>query len=85
MRKGILDLDDAILAFSVATRMVADNEMKIDERRVLELAESSGCTAYDCEFVSLAERLGVPLVTTDSKILTAFPSIAVSIDHFIEI
>ncbi len=83
MRTRVMELDDAVLAFSVATRMIDRNEKKIDERRVLELAESSGCTAYDCEFVSLAERLSVPLVTTDKKVLAAFPSIAVSMDDFL--
>jgi predicted nucleic acid-binding protein len=40
---------------------------------VLELVRDSNCTAYDCEFVALAMRLGVKLATMDAKILKAFP------------
>jgi predicted nucleic acid-binding protein len=63
-------------------------ELKVESRhvdgaRVIELAAESGCTAYDCEFVSLAERLNVPLVTSDKKLLAAFPGIAVSMEVFV--
>lgn len=34
----------------------------------------SNCSAYDCEFVSVAMRLGVKLLTADKKVLMAFPA-----------
>lgn len=46
--------------------------------QVLELAARSGCSVYDCEFVALAEDLSAALVTSDRRILKAFPSVAVS-------
>jgi predicted nucleic acid-binding protein len=42
----------------------------------------SPCSAYDCEFVALAEDLEIPLLTTDRKILSAFLSVAVSLGKF---
>jgi predicted nucleic acid-binding protein len=27
------------------------------------------CTAYDCEFVALSKRTGIPLVTADAQLL----------------
>ena len=49
---------------------------------VMALAEQSGCTAYDCEYVALAKHLGVPLVTTDRQVLSAFPDMAVRPQDF---
>jgi predicted nucleic acid-binding protein len=40
-------------------------------------------SAYDYEFVAVAEDLAVRLVTADRQVLQAFPSIAVSPDKFI--
>ncbi len=68
-----------IAAFTQAETTIAANEYQVESREVLRLVEESGHTAYDCEFVALAQRLGVPLVTTDKKLLRAFPSIAVSL------
>ncbi|CAA9309583.1 MAG: hypothetical protein AVDCRST_MAG89-1028 [uncultured Gemmatimonadetes bacterium] len=50
--------------------------------KILDLALTSGCSPYDCEFVALAMDEGVPLVTNDRKVLAAFPEIAVSIQEF---
>lgn len=73
----------AVLIMEEALETMQDREFEVESGRVLELAEQSGCTAYDCEFISLAERLGVPLVTSDTKLLIAFPNIAVSMDAFL--
>ena len=51
--------------------------------RVLSLSHSSGCSAYDCEFVNLAKDLDVPLVTQDKKILHNFPETAISMSQFL--
>ena len=44
----------------------------VDSATVLALAASSNCSAYDCEFVALADYLDVPLVTADRKLKTRF-------------
>ena len=53
-------------------------EYSVLSTHVLTLAARSGCSAYDCEFVALAQDLEVPLVTSDRQILKAFPTMAVS-------
>jgi len=52
------------------------------DARLLRLALSSGCTAYDCEFAALAARLGARLVTWDRQVLAAFPDLARSPEDF---
>ena len=56
-----------------AEALLIGNEHEVDSLRVLELVRDSECSAYDCEFVSVAMRLGVKLVTADSQVLKAFP------------
>jgi predicted nucleic acid-binding protein len=79
LRKKLLDFDEAFSIQTEAEALLSDREYDVASFDVLHLASDSGCSAYDCEFVSLATRLSVPLVTVDKKILAAFPSIAVSL------
>lgn len=47
------------------------------------LAARSRLSAYDCEFVALAQSLAVPLVTEDAAVLKAFPEVAVDMEGFL--
>jgi predicted nucleic acid-binding protein len=51
----------------------------LTRRPVLQLVCDSDCSAYDCEFIAVAKKLQVKLVTTDAKLLKAFPKHAVSL------
>ena len=82
VRRGITTIEDAKIIMNKALEKVIDPELEIDSNKVLDLAHGSGCTAYDCEFVSLAQTLGAKLVTSDKKILGEFPDIAVSMEAF---
>jgi len=72
----------AISSLRLAEETVAGREYSVDGRKVLELAYQTKCSAYDCEYVALAQDLGVPLVTADRQVLRAFPEIAVSLEKF---
>ncbi len=63
--------------------LVQGKEHFVPTLDVLTLAAHSGLTAYDCEFVVLAQQLGVRLVTSDGRILASFPSAAISMDAFV--
>jgi predicted nucleic acid-binding protein len=67
---------------SDATLLLNGREHDVESNRVLKLADLSGCTAYDCEFVHVAEKLRLPLVTSDRQILRSFPGIAISMQDF---
>jgi predicted nucleic acid-binding protein len=56
-----------------AEALLAGSEYEVDSSAVLALVRDSDCSAYDCEFVALAEQLNVRLVTADKKVLRAFP------------
>ncbi|WP_407353721.1 type II toxin-antitoxin system VapC family toxin [Luteimonas sp. R10] len=79
LRRGSLSFEQASALQSEAERLLAGLEYEVDSRGVLELVRGSDCSAYDCEFVALAERLGTKLVTMDGKILRAFPKVAVAL------
>lgn len=79
LRRGTLSLDATISLQTEAESLMAPHEREVDSAHVLRLAMESGCTAYDCEFVSLAIRLGVPLVTQDKAVLRAFPQHAAAL------
>ena len=73
LRRRQLTFDAAREIQREAEALLIGNEHEVDSQRVLELVRDSDCSAYDCEFVSVAMRLGVKLLTADSKVLKAFP------------
>jgi predicted nucleic acid-binding protein len=76
IRHANLSLDRARVASRRAHEQMDGHEYFIDPMAVLELATTSTCSPSDCEFVALAQELGVPLVTADRQILRNFPGIA---------
>lgn len=83
LRKQLLSLAQAVAIQTEAELLLADREYDVKSLEVLTLAQATGCSAYDCEFVVLAKRLGVPLVTADKKVLSSFPNIAQSIEQIL--
>jgi predicted nucleic acid-binding protein len=78
VRTDAFQLEEALAIVDEAERWLTGHEYSVVSRQVLALASRSGCSAYDCEFVALAQDLEVPLVTSDRQVLKAFPTIAVS-------
>ncbi len=62
-----------------AESLLAGAEFDLESTSVLTLVRNSSCSAYDCEFVALAMMLGTKLVTTDQKLLRAFPETIISL------
>lgn len=50
---------------------------------VLELGVQSGCTAYDCEYLVLAQTLSVPLATWDKELISKFPEQAIEPERLV--
>ncbi len=79
LRRGTLSFEQACSLQAEAEALMAGFEFDVPSREVLELVRGSECSAYDCEFVVLAERLDARLVTMDRKVLKAFPKRAVAL------
>lgn len=84
IRARLASLGDALAVLAAAEELIDGRDCSVPSQRVLELSAGSKCTAYDCEFVAVAELLDVALVTTDKEILRAFPDRAVTPRRFAE-
>lgn len=83
LRKDILTNSDCLRIMEEASRMLAGREYAVPLARIFEAVEDSKCSAYDCEYVALAQDLGVPLITADERILANFPEVAVALTRFV--
>ena len=77
LRRGDLNLAQACALMRTVEATLFDYEESVDSLDVLRLVAGSDCSAYDCEYVALAEHLNVPLVTEDRALLRNFPDRAV--------
>ena len=79
VRRSMLTFEQACSLQAEAEALLDGFEFEVQSRDVLELVRDSDCSAYDCEFIALANRLDTKLVTMDKKLLKAFPNRAVSL------
>jgi len=79
LRRDLLPFPKALVLMQEAEEILSAHEEKVSTEHVLQLVSSSRCSAYDCEFVAVAQHLSVLLITEDLAILTAFPDVAQSL------
>ncbi len=82
MQIGLMTYSEALWFAEKAERDMRRHEYEVQTPDVLKLVEQTGHAAYDCEYVALAQSLGVPLVTGDQPIVEAFPDTAVLLENF---
>jgi len=82
LRKGDIDSGTAQRCLEGAESQMSGQEYIIPSSLVMRKVAESNCSAYDCEYVALANDLGVKLVTSDRQILEAFPKTAISLKIF---
>ncbi|MDY6904409.1 MAG: type II toxin-antitoxin system VapC family toxin [Thermodesulfobacteriota bacterium] len=82
-RNGMLSYEDAVAVILNAEGQMANAEYAVNSVEVMEKVKQSTCTAYDCEYVVLAEMLETRLITNDKEILKCFPDIAVDMNDFV--
>lgn len=83
MGQGTMTLDRAGTIMVAAENALAGCEHLVASGAVLELAGRARLSAYDCEYVALAQSLALPLVTEDRAVLKAFPEVALTMEGFV--
>jgi predicted nucleic acid-binding protein len=83
IRHNLLAIEQAQVVMDKAHELMHEREHFVSSARVLELAASSRCSAYDCEYVALAQQFGLPLITFDKAIVQNFPAIAMDPQDFL--
>lgn len=81
LRRDLLQQSVAVALMQEAESILSAHEHPVSSEHVLQLVSTSRCSAYNCEFVAVAEQLAVPLVTEDRAIVAAFPVLAQSLHH----
>ena len=79
LRRGALTFDNTVAIQTAADALMQGAAFEVNSTQVLELVRASTCSAYDCEFVALAQQLDTKLVTMDKKVLQAFQQDAVAL------
>lgn len=77
MRVRQLPLARALDAFRAAEALVGDVPVEPSVEDCLRVAARGRVSAWDAEFVCVAEALDLPLVTADKRLAKAFPGRAV--------
>ncbi len=65
---------NAILADALA--LMEGRTFEIPPSRVLSVARRTACSAYDSQYIALAEDKGLKLLTCDKKVLQSCPDLA---------
>ena len=82
LRKEYLSIAEAKLKMQIAERILALKEFELKSASILDLAVHSGLSAYDCEYVLLAQKLEIKLVTNDRKVRRSFPEITIDLASY---
>lgn len=77
LKKNILELSTVLQSMQEAEQLMESNAYGVNSTQVLHFVQNSSCSSYDCEFVALADDLGIKLVSFDKQICREFAEIAI--------
>ncbi|MBI4871261.1 MAG: type II toxin-antitoxin system VapC family toxin [Candidatus Riflebacteria bacterium] len=84
LKRGDFGPDVALDLIDSALELMKTGEHHVRQADVLRLAQKSGRSAYDCDFVALAQDLNLTLVTADERLAGAFPDCIRTMDEFLK-
>ncbi|MFO7870267.1 MAG: type II toxin-antitoxin system VapC family toxin [Kiritimatiellia bacterium] len=82
LRRGDLNQTAVDRCIDGAESQLAGYEYLVPSGLVMRKIAASTCSAYDCEYVALAEDMKATLVTCDRKVLAEFPELTTSLKAF---
>lgn len=80
---GRMTLDEASRLADRAESRLGGREFAVSSGHVLALVAATRCSAYDAEYVALAQASSTTLVTSDRKLRRLFPTVARSPEEFL--
>lgn len=81
IRQGMnLSQANAIMRDAILT--LENRQVIPSSEKIFDLISKSDCTAYDCEFIALAQQLDIALVTADQQLRKRFPDSTISLEEF---
>ncbi len=84
MRHEGMSLRQAQMTIEKAEILLRNREYLVPSDAVLEMTFHHRISAYDGEFVVLAQYFGVPFVTFDQPVIKTFPNIAITAEEFLK-
>ncbi len=81
---GKMTLEEASALVVRAEERLTGREYPVSSDHVLALVAASRCSAYDAEYVALAQASGTILVTSDTGLRRLFPAVSRSPEEFLE-
>lgn len=84
MKQNRLSREDLPAAWTDFEAIIGNNEHAVSLPSVALLAHERGITAYDAQYVWLAQDLSIKLITEDRELLASSPREALSMEQFIE-
>ncbi len=67
-----------------AEEFMTNREYLVKSEIALNLVNGSGCSAYNCEYVALANELGTKLITYDKELIQEFPDVAMTAKQYLK-
>jgi len=75
--------EQALDIWEKVSTVLIDNECEPSVSKVIGLVAKYEITAYDGQFIAIAQEMGIPCVTEDEELQEKFPGIAISMIEFV--
>lgn len=83
-RSDGIGLEDAKHLWKIVTQKFIDAHIEIDMSVALDLAVQHNISAYDAQFIALANELEVPLISEDKRLRDRCPERVINMAEYID-